>query len=39
MLFTVSRMRNPVDIGGVFSVAALGERDLDLKAPSIFCVL
>ena len=38
-MFRVSRVRNPVDDSGVFSVAALGERHLDLKAPSIFCVL
>ena len=39
MLFRVSRVRNLVDDGGVFFVAALGERYLDLKALSIFCVL
>lgn len=38
-MYRVSRVQNPVDNGGVFSVAALGERYLDLKAPSIFCVL
>ena len=38
-MFRVSTVRNPGDNGGVFSVVALGERHLGLKAPSISCVL